>query len=199
MSMLTLEHPKIATPDHDVLDLIKERWSPRTFADRTVPDETLLRLLEAARWAPSSYNEQPWRFIVAKREQTEAFDRLLNCLNEKNQEWARQTPVLMLTVAKRHFSRNDKLNAHAWHDVGLAMGQLALQATALDLYVHQMAGILPEKAQEIYNIPDEFEVVAGVAIGYHGEPEGELKPRRRRPVEELVFGDTWGESAEVLG
>lgn len=198
MSMLTLDHPKIATPDHDVLDLIKERWSPRAFADRSVSDETLLQLLEAARWAPSSYNEQPWRFIVAKREQTDAFDRLLNCLNEKNQQWARHAPVLMLTIAKQHFSRNNKLNAHAWHDVGLAMGQLAIQATALDLHVHQMAGILSEKARETYKIPDEFEVVAGVAIGYYGEPEGELKPRSRRPLEELVFGDVWGKSTEVL-
>jgi nitroreductase len=163
-------------------------------------------LLEAARWAPSSYNEQPWRFLIATKDEPAAYDRMLEVLNEKNRQWAQQAPVLMLSVAKTTFSRNDKPNRHAWHDVGLAMGNLLAQATALDLYVHQMAGIHPEKAREVYAIPDGYEVVAAAAIGHLGDPErlpdtfqkSETKARSRRPLSQTVFQGAWGEPASLV-
>ena len=145
---------KEATPDHPVLDVIKKRWSPRAFADRRVEPETLKQLLEAARWAASSFNEQPWRFILATKDEPEHYARVLDCLIEGNQAWAQHAPVLMLTVARKTFTRNGKPNRHAWHDVGLAMGNMVAQATALGLLLHQMAGILPEKARVVFAIPD---------------------------------------------
>lgn len=199
-------HPyqKYAPTPLPIDEEIRRRWSPRAFADRDVSDEDLKTLLEAARWAPSSYNEQPWRFLVAKRTNPEQFERMLSCLKEKNREWARGAPVLMLTAASTTFARNGKENRHAYHDLGLAMGNLINQATAMDLYVHQMAGIDPDRAREVYDVPEDFDVVAGVAIGYLGSPErlddpdrqdAETSERSRRALEETVFEDAWGRTA----
>lgn len=197
---------KLAPTTEPVDDSIRKRWSPRAFADRDVTDEELRILLEAARWAPSSYNEQPWRFLMARRTDADDFQRMLECLKEGNREWARNAPVLMLTAAKLAFERTGKDNRHAFHDVGLAMGNLLNQATEMDIYVHQMAGILPDRAQEMYDVPDGYQVVAGVALGYLGEPEqlddpdrrkAETSERNRRPLEELVFEGRWGDSATL--
>lgn len=201
-----IRESKLAPTDEPVDDSIRQRWSPRAFADREVTDEDLRVLLEAARWAPSSYNEQPWRFLVARSTDTDAFQRMLGCLKEGNREWAKNAPVLMLTVAKLVFERNGKENRHAFHDVGLAMGNLLNQATEMDIYVHQMAGILPERARETYDVPEGYEVVAGVAVGYLGKPdqlddpdrrEAETSERTRRPLDDLVFEGRWGESADL--
>ncbi|HKJ02583.1 MAG TPA: nitroreductase family protein [Longimicrobiales bacterium] len=199
-------HPreKYADTTVPVTPEIRRRWSPRAFDDRVVSDDDLRVLLEAARWAPSSYNEQPWRFIVARRENEEQFEQLLGCLTPKNQEWARKAPILLLTVASRVFHRNGKPNRHAFHDVGLAMGNLLNQASAMGIYVHQMAGIDPDRARDRYRVPEEFDVVAGVAVGYLGDPEelddssrreSETRERSRRGLEELVFQETWGRPA----
>lgn len=197
---------KPADNSHPILEPIRRRWSPRAFADRPVAPEALRRLLEAARWAPSSFNEQPWSFIVATRDQTEEFERLLGCLVEGNRSWARHAPVLMLSVAKLRFERNDKPNRHAWHDVGLAVENLIIQATSLDIFCHQMAGILPDRAREEFGIPEGHEPVAAMALGYAGDPdslpeerrESERAPRSRRPLEEFVFTGAWGEASEIV-
>ncbi len=181
---------------YPIHDLLTRRWSPRTFSERTVEPESLGSLFEAARWAASCYNEQPWRFIVAAREQVDDYDRLLACLVEGNRIWAKQAPVLGLGLAKKSFTRNGKSNAHARHDLGLATAQIMVQAMELDLYVHAMAGILPDKAREVYGIPDEFDIVTALAIGYISESRNARKPRERRPLTELVFSGAWGESAE---
>lgn len=199
---------KLAATTAPVDDSIRKRWSPRAFSDRRITDRDLRTLLEAARWAPSSYNEQPWRFLVARRDDREAFDRIFRCLNEGNREWAEGAPVLMLTVAKLAFERTGEENRHAFHDVGLAMGNLLNQATQMDLYVHQMAGIDPERARETFRVPEGFAVVAGVALGYLGDPEqlddpdrraSETEERSRKPLDELVFEDAWGEPASMAG
>src|SRR5256884_3406610 len=122
-----------------------------------VEPEKLRSLFEAARWAPSSFNEQPWSFIVATKQKLEQHARLLSCLVEKNQQWAHLAPVLMVSVAKLKFAKTGEPNRHAFHDVGLAMGNMLVQATAMDLFVHQMAGFSPERVREIYAVPAEFE------------------------------------------
>lgn len=172
--------------------LLLQRFSPRDFEERSVPKETLRTLVEAARWAPSCFNEQPWRFIIATKEDPAEFEKMLGCLMPGNQEWARSAPVLMLSAAKLTFSRNDKPNRHAYHDVGLAVSQLVLQATALGIYVHQMGGFDVDKARQTYAVPSDFDPVAAIALGYSTE---DPKPSRsRRPQDELAFSRKWGEA-----
>ena len=198
---------KPANTTHPIHDLVRRRWSPVGFADRPVEREKLLSLFEAARWAASSYNEQPWRFIVCPREDQEAYGRLLGCLVEQNVAWAQRAPVLMLTVAKLRFSHNDVPNRHAWHDVGQAIATLLVQATALGLHAHQMAGFDAAKARAAFGIPDGFEPVAAVALGYLEDAqalpaplkERELRPRQRKPLTDLVFGGQWSAPSRLLG
>jgi nitroreductase len=192
--------------DHPVHALITKRWSPYSFASRSVPDENLRSLFEAARWAPSSYNEQPWNYIVAKKENPEEFQRLLSCLVEGNQVWAKAAPVLALGIAKLRFARDDQPNRAAIHDLGLAAGNLVVEATARGLSVHQMIGILPDKAREIYAIPEGYEPLTGIAVGYAGDPKAlpeglrdrDLARRPRKPLKEFVFSQMWGNVSEII-
>ena len=154
----------------DIHELLRRRWSPRAFSPQPVPPDTLERLFEAARWAPSSNNEQPWSFVVATSDQLDDFARLRDCLNEKNALWAGRAPVLMLSVARRHFNRNGQENRHALHDVGQAVANLTFQATAEGLFVHQMAGFSVEKARETLGLPNGQEPVAMIALGFPGDP-----------------------------
>jgi nitroreductase len=196
-------HPKVAQPDHEILDLITRRWSPRAFAaTRDVAREDLRRLFEAARWAPSSFNEQPWRFVVADRGgDPDAFVALLATLIARNQEWARHAPVLTLVAVRRTLERNDTLNAHAWYDTGQAVANLTLQATAIGLSVRQIQGFDVDAARAAMRIEPPFEPAVVMAIGYAGSPEAlshpphrdaEQAPRSRRPISEFVFESTWG-------
>jgi nitroreductase len=192
---------KKARPDHPIDDLIASRWSPYVFADRPVPEEDLRSLFEAARWAASSYNEQPWRYIVATTADPEEFERILSCLVELNQAWAKHAPVLALGVVSSQFERNGNPNRVANHDLGLASANLTLEATKRGLSVHQMAGIEPERARELYHIPEPFEAFTALAIGYPGEADADddlgkrdLSPRTRRPLAEFVFAGDWGKS-----
>src|SRR5437016_7226146 len=197
---------KPAQTDYPIEEILRRRWSPRAFSDRMVESEKLQSLFEAARWAPSSFNEQPWSFIVATKQNLEEHARLLSCLGEGNQQWARLAPVLMVSVAKLNFDKTGKPNRHAFHDVGMAVGNLITQATALDLFVHQMAGFSPEKVTELYKIPDKFEPVAAIAIGYGGSlvdlpeslQERELVSRSRKPIPSFVFGGQWGQPSPMV-
>ncbi|HET6202027.1 MAG TPA: nitroreductase family protein [Planctomycetota bacterium] len=191
---------------HPIHELLARRWSPRAFDARPVEPEKLRILLEAARWAPSSFNEQPWSYLLATREEAEGFARMLECLVEGNRLWAKEAPVLMLAVASLRFARNAKENRHAFHDVGLATENLAVQATAMGLFVHQMAGILPERAREVFAIPEGHEAATGIALGYPGDPASlpeklraaEAAPRTRKPLEAFVFSGRWGSVAPVV-
>jgi nitroreductase len=193
---------KPAENQYPIHELIRERWSPRAFAAQMVEPEKLHSLFEAARWAASCFNEQPWNFIVATKENPAEFERVLGCLVEANALWAQHAPVLMLSVARLNFERNGKPNRHAFHDVGQAVAGLTLQATALRLVVHQMAGFSPAKAREEFAIPDDYEAVAAIALGYQGDPESlpddvrqkELAPRTRRASESFVFTGKWGQT-----
>lgn len=197
---------KPADTHFPIHDLLSRRWSPRAFAERPVEPEKIQRVLEAARWAPSCFNEQPWVFIIATADQPAEHKKLLSCLVEGNQVWAKRAPLLIITVAKQLFDHNGQPNRHAFHDVGLAVGNLVVQATALDLVIHQMAGILPDTIRTSFSVPSGYEPVTGLAIGYSGDPqalpaevrERENAPRSRKTLQEFVFSKTWGESPEFL-
>ena len=197
---------KPARTDYPIEEILKRRWSPRAFSDRMVEPEKLRSLWEAARWAPSSFNEQPWHFIVATRDKPAEHAKLLSCLVEKNQQWARYAPVLMISVTELNFAKTGKPNRHAFHDVGLAMGSLLVEATALDLFVHQMAGFSPDKVKELFAVPEGFEPVAAIAIGYGADPSAapeafrqqETAPRSRKPISSFVFEEKWGEKSSLV-
>lgn len=192
---------KQAATDHPILKLLAERWSPYGFEQRPVPEADLRSLFEAARWAASSYNEQPWNYLVAIQENAPEFARLLSCLVEANQVWARTAPVLVLGVVSLRFAKNKQDNRAAVHDLGLAAGNLGVEATARGLAVHQMIGILPDKAREDYRIPEHFEAWTAMAIGYKADPaklpealkERDLTPRQRKRLSKFVFTGQWGQ------
>ncbi len=191
---------KSASPDHPIHELISERWSPYSYSNRPVPQADLRSIFEAARWAASSFNEQPWRYIVATRDRTDDFERILSCLLEGNRTWAKEAPTLALGCIRQTFSRNDKPNRVAQHDLGLASASLSLEATSRGIYVHQMAGLMPDKAREVFGIPEGFEAVTALALGYRAESgtgdssllARDERPRTRRPLDEFVFGGQWG-------
>jgi nitroreductase len=189
----------------DIHDLLQKRWSPRAFADRPVEISLLKSCLEAACSAPSSFNAQPWSYIVATRENPEEFKRLLGCLVERNQMWAAKAPVLMISVANTIFAHNGQPNLCAQHDVGAASAFFTLQATHLGLYVHQMGGIVHEKIKQTYGLPAQCEPIAGLAVGYLGDAktlpedfqkmEGGPGKTPRKGLAEFVYAGKWGQAA----
>lgn len=189
---------KHAKNDHPVHSLIKERWSPRVFDERPLEQEKVNSLFEAARWAASSMNEQPWRFIYAHRGRA-AYDKIVDCLMEFNQGWAPNAPLLVLTAYKEKFD-SGKDNFHALHDLGLAVGNLSLQAQSLGLALHQMAGLDWKRAQEVFEVTEGFHITTCLAIGYYGGninklneslQESENAPRTRKPLGEIAFEEGW--------
>jgi len=177
---------------------VRDRWSPRAFSDRPLAHADLLTLLEAARWAPSCKNEQPWRFVYGHRG-TEAYQRLENLLDPWNLQWATQAPVLLLTAARRHYLGDGQPNAHAWHDVGLATGQLLVQATSMGIVAHPMAGFDWRGAPAALGFPDSYGAVCMHAIGYLGSPDQlspelatlERRTRSRLPLSDVAFEGHW--------
>jgi len=195
---------KPADTDLPVHELVKQRWSPRAFADRGVEERDVELLLEAARWTPSAMNDQPWRLIVARREQPEAFERLAACLDPGNREWAQGAALLIAVVARERFRKNDKPNLHAWHDTGQAIAWLTVQATALGLVVHQMGGFDAAALRRSLGVPEGYAPVSVVALGHPGAPEQlseklaerERAPRTRLDPAELFFSGRWGRARQ---
>ncbi len=194
---------KPAQSDFPVHELIRERWSPRAFADKPVPQDILRSIFEAARWAPSSFNEQPWAYIVATKDDKENFEKMLSVLVDFNVQWAKSVPVLALAVAKLTFANNNAPNRNAQYDTGAATALLSVEATARGLAVHQMAGFDAEKARQVFGIPKGWEPIAALAIGYPGDPaslpaplkDREMAPRTRKPIGEFVMAGQWGHTA----
>ena len=185
--------------------LLARRWSPRAVdPNRRVEPEKLQALLEAARWAPSCFNEQPWRYLLFDGRDPAALEAARTCLSEGN-AWARKAPVLLLSVAKEHFTHNDKPNRHGQHDVGLASENLVLQATELGLVTHQMAVFDAARARELFRIPEGFTPMAMIVLGYPGKledlpaalQEREKAPRSRKPATEWAFAGKWGDPFEA--
>lgn len=183
-------------------DIIAKRWSPRAYdPDKKVTPEQILALLEAARWAPSCYGNEPWRYIVCdKSSHITAWENAFQCLAEANQVWCKNAPVLILTVASHLFKHNGAVNRWAQYDCGAASENLCLQAVSLGLTAHQMGGFNPDKAKEIFHIPDEFTCMTMIAVGYQANPEiltgdyleREQAPRTRVPLAEIAFSGDWG-------
>jgi len=197
---------KKAATDYPIEQVLAKRWSPYGFEDRQVSDADLRSLFEAARWAASSYNEQPWNFLVATKGNPLEFGRLLSCLVDANQAWAKAAPVLVLGIVSLRFAKNNKDNRAAVHDLGLASGNLAVEATARKLSVHQMIGFLPDKAREVYQIPEHFEAWTAMAIGYKADSanlpdalkERDQAPRQRKPWNDFVFTGQWGKPSGLV-
>ena len=196
---------KTATTRVPLLPALAERWSPRAFTAQLVEPEKLQAILEAARWAPSSLNEQPWHYLVAVKTDAEVYAKMLSCLVDANQAWAKLAPILSISLAKMTMNRNGSPNKYAFHDTGLSLMSLAVEATAQGLHVHPMGGILPDRIKDIFGLPADVEAVAGLAVGYMGEADlleepyrsRELTPRTRKELASFVFSGNWGTAADL--
>lgn len=194
---------KRAETSYPINDLLANRWSPRAFADRAIPPNVLGSLFEAARWAPSSRNMQPWRFAIADRHRhPDQFAVILSTLMEGNRAWAQHASLLLIAITEPKPAGSDRPNTYAQYDVGQAIAHLNIQAMACGLYMHQMGGFRRDLARERLAIPSQFEPVVSAAIGYLAPPSAlpedirarELMPRSRHPLSELVFTAKWGET-----
>jgi len=189
------------TPIHDI---IANRWSPRAYdASKAVTQTQIIALLEAARWAPSCFGDQPWRFIVwDKNVDDQAWQQAFDCIVPSNQTWAKDAPVLVLICADILFSHNQTPNKWAQYDTGAAAVSLCLQATSMGLVTHQMGGFNGEKTREAFSIPAQYNPISMLAVGYEGDPNNlpddlkarELAERKRKPIGELFFNSVWGKS-----
>lgn len=193
---------KLAQTQAPILDIIAQRWSPRAFdAAKSVSKEQIISMLEAARWAPSCFGDEPWRYIVwNKHTDAAAWQRAFDCLGEFNQQWVKNTSVLLLATASHVFRHNGAPNKWHAYDTGAASENLCLQATALGLKAHQMGGFDADKIRQEFAIPEGVSCLAMIAVGYQTEPdvldgeqkEKELAERTRQPLEENFFEHAWG-------
>ena len=198
-----VEKLKQAPAAEGVANVIYARWSPRAFADKNVSTEDLRKIFDAARWAASSYNEQPWRFFVGRRGDA-TYQKIFDSLVEFNQQWAKSAPVLVLSVASKKFAHNGTPNYHALHDTGAATALLSLAATSLGLHTHSMAGFDHDKARKAFHVPEDYDMGAVTALGYLGDPESlpeqlkknELSPRQRKDLSQFVFAE-WEKPAAL--
>ncbi|HUB31334.1 MAG TPA: nitroreductase family protein [Terracidiphilus sp.] len=204
LSATEVHHLKQAPTDEEVLPVVRTRWSPRSFSDRQVSAADLRKVFEAARWAPSSFNEQPWRFLLGVRG-SDAYQKIASALGEFNQSWALSAPVLILGAAKTRFTHNHAENIYGYFDLGAASGFITLQAAALGLHTHQMAGFDHDAARRAFQIPEEYVLGSVIALGYQGEPSAlskeqmvaqETAPRSRKSLSEIVFS-AWGKPATL--
>lgn len=197
-----IEKLKRAPAVPGVMEEILLRWSPRAFADKPVAADDLKKIFEAAHWAASSFNEQPWRFLVGRKGDA-TYKKIFDSLVEFNRMWAKSAPVLVLSVGKMTFSHNGSPDYYGLHDTGAATAYLTLQTSALGLHAHSMGGFDHEKARELFGIPEDYAMGAVTALGYLGDVDAlpdhfkqqELEPRTRKPLSEMVFAE-WEKPAQ---
>ncbi len=184
---------KLAKTQFDIHPLIIKRFSPRGYSDEAISKEELNKILEAASWAPSSYNEQPWRFIIGIKGEGDGYDKIFQCLSEKNQTWATTAPILMLSLAKRRLDRNSNLNRFHSYDTGQAIAMLSIQAATDNIFISQMGGFNAAMVKDLFKIPDDYEILAAVALGkvdYEDQMEkGEVAYRTRKDLSEFVYSN----------
>lgn len=183
-------------PGDTLTPLLTKRYSGYVYdSSRPVPREDLKSILEAGRMAPSSYNEQPWIFIVCDRSKDpEAYQKALSALVEFNQGWAKNAPVLILSIASSKSAHNNKLNRWAQYDTGAAAFSMMLEATSLGLMAHQMGGFDEEKLRQAFSIPIDYVPMAVMAIGYQGKEE--IPPKKRKALKENFYEGAWGKGFE---
>ena len=190
-----MNHIKIPQTQFPVADIIKNRWSARSFSPKEISTEQLKTIIEAASWAPSANNAQPWEFIVAQKG-TASFDKIHSCLMPGNQPWTKHAAAFIISVAKKHFEKEgNPLNPFAEHDLGLANATLLLQATTMGISGHVMAGFHQDQLKQLFNLNDLVKPMVVIALGYPDaaekleEPfkERELMPRSRKPVDEIII------------
>jgi nitroreductase len=198
---------KPATTEAPIHELIGRRWSTRAFSDRPVEPDKLRSMFEAARWAPSSRNEQPWAYVIATRDDAKSFADMLGVLMDMNRTWAQNAPVLILTLAHTQLEKDGAPNRLGLHDLGQATSNLVIQATALGISTHQMGGFDAKAARERFHVPAGWEPVSVIAVGYPGGTdtlpeqlrERETAQRQRKPLSEFVFSGTFGDPASMIG
>ncbi|MHC1706769.1 MAG: nitroreductase family protein [Bacteroidales bacterium] len=185
--------------------LLKKRWSPRAYNDREIELWKLQSVFEAARWSPSGANQQPWRFIVGFKGD-ETFTAIFNTLDEYNQVWANNAPVMVLTIGRNVLNAKDVANVNYRYDLGQSVAHLSIQATELGLYVHQMGGFNTDAARTAFNIPDQYDPATVFVLGYMGEigvldeynQKREVMPRERMAFDEFIFTGTFGKSTNLF-
>lgn len=188
------KYPNKETPiNHPIEEILQKRWSPNGFSSEKIDQETINSLFEAARWAPSAFNEQPWRYIYATQDSPEQFEKISKLLMDGN-SWAKNAFILVLICAHKKLAYNNKDNSHYKYDTGAATQNINIQAASLGLVTHEMAGFFTDKAIETYKLPEEIEPIAMMAIGKYDPSnlsddlkQRESKPRTRNPIEEFVF------------
>lgn len=178
-TLLNIHDLKEAKTVHDIHPLIKKRWSARAFSADPISDEHLAALFEAASWAPSSMNQQPWKYFYAHRADN-SFNSFFECLMPGNKLWADKASVLVLSLAEKNFSQNPNVNRHAWHDVGAANTLLLLQAAQMEIYGHQLGGFDKEKTIETFKLPEHLEPICFIALGYYGDMNDLQEPFKSR-------------------
>lgn len=187
---------------NEIFLLIKKRWSPKEFDPaKRISQNDLTLLFEAARWTPSSRNEQPWNFIVVTKDEPEQFNKMIDLLTDGNKSWASTASALILTVASLQLSHNNSGNSYAYYDLGASVANLTIQAIALNIYIHQMGGFYRDKAKEVFHLNENYAPVSVLAAGYlPGNENFEtrknevLAKRKRKPLNEFVFKNNWGKS-----
>ncbi len=202
----TTPAPQRLNTQAEIHELLASRRSTRAFSHQSVEPSKIMSLFEAARWAPSSANEQPWHFIVATREDSSTYSALFESLSERNRRWASNAPMLVLAVAQSTYYRSGQSYRHSWYDLGQSVALLSVQAIALGLSVHEMGGFDPEKLRQLYPIPEGFEPVVIFAVGYPDAPDNlpedlrkrEQAPRSRKPLESFVFTIQWGKPSHHI-
>jgi len=191
--------------DYPILEVLRQRWSPRAYSEKPVEREKLQSIFEAARWAPSSRNEQPWRFIVGIKGD-ETWNKIYETLDSWNKEWNKTVPVLVLNIGKKTFDYKGYQNKHYLYDTGQAVAMMVTEAVNQGLIGHQMGGFHPEKAIQLFEIPEDYEPISVAAFGYYGDSkqltgdhyESEVEDRRRRPLTKTVFSGKFGESSQFF-
>jgi len=197
---------KKASTKHTIHPLLEKRWSPRSFSVESIDIEKIKRIFEAARWSSSSFNEQPWRYMVGIKTKGETYDKIYKTLAGFNQQWAIQAPLLVLCCAKKHFTQRDANNEHYKYDIGQSVANLIFQANYEDLMAHQMAGFNQQMAVELFNIPIDFVPITVIALGYEGDPETlpeeikklEYAERVRNELNTFIFEEKFGNKASFL-
>jgi nitroreductase len=201
---LIMEKPAITS--HKLHELLRLRWSPRAFADKAVEKNKILRMLEAARWSPSSSNQQPWRFIVGLKGD-ETYKKIYDVLDDFNQKWTFTAPVLMLAVGDTRSKKNPEIKNDKYkYDVGQAVAHLTFQASADGLFVHQMGGLDNQEAARVFGVPEGCKVLTAIAVGYMGTPDmleprlakSEYKVRERQHLNEMVYSGLFGQNPDFL-